>query len=270
MAESPTSVRVLPMSMKEFDGLPATEVQDRYFLYQLPYEQGGEYRYRTSGLSSVPGTRVLFQYNNQLIACADLEKSVKFDTPKGEYHGAHFFDVVSICVFDPIGAETVRLTWPDFAGFSHTKLTLDTAPLHSFMQTLTGVKAPLLAVSKAFDVEQAPPGRAQAMVSRIIRDTLRAIAVKKRHNFECQICGYAICLPDGSRYAEAHHIQPLGMPHNGPDIIENLVCLCPNHHAQCDLGVITLSLNDLRSAPGHEIAAKFIDYHNLKIAKLKQ
>ena len=30
------------------------------------------------------------------------------------------------------------------------------------------------------------------------------------------------------------HIQGLGRPHNGPDIIENMLCLCPNHHDQFD------------------------------------
>jgi predicted restriction endonuclease len=42
------------------------------------------------------------------------------------------------------------------------------------------------------------------------------------------VCGETIPLADGLRYAEAHHIQPFGAPHNGPDISENVICLCPN------------------------------------------
>ncbi|MBT6251913.1 MAG: hypothetical protein HOI84_01280, partial [Flavobacteriaceae bacterium] len=30
------------------------------------------------------------------------------------------------------------------------------------------------------------------------------------------------------------HIKPLGRPHSGPDVKENLLCLCPNHHDQFD------------------------------------
>ncbi|EZP26764.1 hypothetical protein BW34_01965 [Microbacterium oleivorans] len=58
---------------------------------------------------------------------------------------------------------------------------------------------------------------------------------------------------------------PLGVPHSGPDIASNILVLCPNHHAQCDLGAIELDRHALRSAPGHIVSADSIDYHNSKI-----
>ena len=33
---------------------------------------------------------------------------------------------------------------------------------------------------------------------------------------------------------EAAHIRPLGAPHNGPDTLDNTLCLCPNHHVPFD------------------------------------
>ncbi len=30
--------------------------------------------------------------------------------------------------------------------------------------------------------------------------------------------------------------RPLGSPHNGPDAPDNILCLCPNHHALFDHG----------------------------------
>lgn len=43
-------------------------------------------------------------------------------------------------------------------------------------------------------------------------------------------------------YSEAHHLQPLGKKrHNGPDIKENLIILCPNHHVEFDFGAIALN-----------------------------
>jgi putative restriction endonuclease len=36
------------------------------------------------------------------------------------------------------------------------------------------------------------------------------------------------------------HIKPLGRPHNGLDVDGNVLCLCPNHHAQLDKGGITI------------------------------
>ena len=107
-----------------------------------------------------------------------------------------------------------------------------------------------------------PPGRSEITTHRIIRDTLLARRVKQLHNFKCQLCGHSIVLADGSRYAEAHHIQPLGEPHNGPDILETIVCLCPNHHVELDYGTKALALSELRAVQGHILAEKYIKYHN--------
>jgi len=107
-----------------------------------------------------------------------------------------------------------------------------------------------------------PLGRRETTTSRIIRDTVISRRIKQLHNYECQLCGHTILLPDGSRYAEAHHIQPLGEPHSGPDSPENLVCVCPNHHAELDFGARPLASSDLRSVPGHAVAAVYIAYHN--------
>lgn len=118
---------------------------------------------------------------------------------------------------------------------------------------------------RASDVADVKPERAATTTYRILRDTALARRVKVLHNFECQICGHTIMLADGSRYAEAHHIKPLGSPHDGLDIMGNILCLCPNHHAECDLGAIELSISALRVVEGHEVARQFIEYHNEKI-----
>lgn len=116
---------------------------------------------------------------------------------------------------------------------------------------------------KALDLAE-PPKRAQATVNRICRDTMRARRVKQLHEYRCQIkgCRHRIKLPEGLYYAEAHHIQPLGGDHKGHDIEANIMCVCPHHQAQLDLGVIDISLTDLRKVDGHEIAKKYVDYYN--------
>lgn len=118
----------------------------------------------------------------------------------------------------------------------------------------------------AVDID-VPPNRKETTTNRIIRDTLLSRRIKQLHNFECQLCGHTILLVDGSRYAEAHHIQPLGEPHNGPDTPENLVCVCPNHHAELDFGVRPLALEDLRPSPGHTVGQAYIDYHNVHVRR---
>lgn len=114
----------------------------------------------------------------------------------------------------------------------------------------------------AGDLADAPGDRIETTTYRVLRDTELASRVKLLHEYRCQICSHTIELSDGSRYAEAHHIQPLGEPHNGPDIIGNILCVCPNHHAELDYRVSSLNLSDFRSAPGHTVDAKYVDYHN--------
>ena len=118
----------------------------------------------------------------------------------------------------------------------------------------------------AVDDEAPSPERIPTMTLRVVRDTALAQRIKRLHEYRCQLCGLAIELPEGTLYAEAHHLQPLGNPHNDPDVAENIIVLCPNHHAMCDFGVITLESEELRSHPDHVIRTDFLDYHNDVVA----
>lgn len=110
------------------------------------------------------------------------------------------------------------------------------------------------------------PERVKQEVYRVLRDTELARSIKQLHGYRCQICELAIRLPNGQLYAEAHHLKPLGSPHNGPDVPDNILCLCPNHHVQLDYGAISLKLSDLRTHPRHTIGLSYLEYHNRRIA----
>lgn len=111
--------------------------------------------------------------------------------------------------------------------------------------------------------------RKETIVQRVVRDTAVAKNVKRWHKYQCQVCGVALKTSAGL-YAEAAHIQPLGEPHNGPDIENNVICLCPNHHVLFDNGGFTiaddLSLigldGTLRTMKKHTIGLEFIKYHH--------
>jgi putative restriction endonuclease len=106
---------------------------------------------------------------------------------------------------------------------------------------------------------------------RIIRDTKQSRKVKEMHGYKCQVCGIVLELPLGQKYAEAAHIKPLGRPHDGPDIVENILCLCPNHHVMFDNYVFSINpgLRLIGSVKGkliisseHQINTEFLKYHN--------
>jgi hypothetical protein len=105
-----------------------------------------------------------------------------------------------------------------------------------------------------------PPIRVEVTISRIVRDSERAARVKYMHKYQCQFGCARLELKDGSYYAEAHHVKPLGK--GGPDEIANIMCVCPNCHALLDHGAIRIDPPALRKAGNHEIAQEYIDYHN--------
>jgi putative restriction endonuclease len=76
-----------------------------------------------------------------------------------------------------------------------------------------------------------------ATVQRIVRNTAVTEWVKELYDFTCQICGTRLETPPGP-YAEGAHVRPMGRPHGGPDSVDNVICLCPNHHVLFDRGVI--------------------------------
>ncbi|HHF2998003.1 TPA: HNH endonuclease [Vibrio diabolicus] len=120
-------------------------------------------------------------------------------------------------------------------------------------------------LSKVFDLKPCDldiPEREDITTSRIIRDSSLSLKVKILHSYKCQLCGTALDMPEGKLYAEAHHIKPLGSPHSGPDVIENMICLCPNHHAMLDYGAIKLDRGTLRVVEGHQVSEDYITYHN--------
>ena len=91
---------------------------------------------------------------------------------------------------------------------------------------------------------------------RLVRDTAAAQSVKRQYDFRCQVCGTQVPTI-GGRYAEAAHIVPLGGGYDGPDDEENILCLCPNHHAAFDHGGIyvldSLEVRDVNGAPLGEL-----------------
>lgn len=115
--------------------------------------------------------------------------------------------------------------------------------------------------------EQAEPQRVKQDTYRILRDTFLSRTIKALYKNACQICGDSIDIK-GNPYAEAHHIKPLGKPHNGPDVAANIIILCPNHHVMLDYGAIVLKMENLIIHPDHQIGFEFIQYYNQVIVNL--
>jgi hypothetical protein len=89
------------------------------------------------------------------------------------------------------------------------------------------------------------------------RDIVREL--KTIYDDVCQFCRIPLDTPLG-RISEAAHIQGLGFPHNGPDVIGNLICLCPNHHKLFDASgfYINQNLELISTMSGENLGVLFI------------
>ncbi|MFJ5178858.1 HNH endonuclease [Streptomyces griseoviridis] len=105
------------------------------------------------------------------------------------------------------------------------------------------------------------------------RDPRLVEKIKLLYQQKCQFCGLQL-ETRFSHYSEAAHIQGLGAPHEGPDKISNLLCLCPNHHVQFDKLFLFIgedwnvrrsrdgeSIGTLIRHPEHVIDEQCIEYH---------
>ncbi|PKR47971.1 HNH endonuclease [Thalassospira povalilytica] len=142
--------------------------------------------------------------------------------------------------------------------------------VHGIGNGVWGLRSMIEHNPRAYDIEEPEEDQNLSLreltITRIVRDTALSKRLKALHRFQCQMCGTAIPMKDGRSYVEAHHIIPLGKPHNGPDIASNVLVVCPNHHAMLDLGAVGLKRDDLSEMCGHAISQESLDYHNTVIA----
>lgn len=121
------------------------------------------------------------------------------------------------------------------------------------------------------------PGKKSSVVQRIVRNSAITQWVKDKHHGVCQFCGTRLETAAGY-YAEGAHVRALGAPHNGPDVVTNVLCLCPNCHVLLDKGALYLEggnvhrtsdgavLSQLRTAPGHDLDWTHAAYHRKHFA----
>jgi hypothetical protein len=113
----------------------------------------------------------------------------------------------------------------------------------------------------ANDAPDEIPPKIRLTINRFIRDTKMTQVIKAKYKNRCQVCGKRMKIKPGVFYSEAHHLKPLGGGHKGSDVQDNILCLCPNHHALFDYFAIPLDPAKLWLNK-HKLRQTFINYHN--------
>jgi hypothetical protein len=148
MTRIPPAVRLLPMATWEFYDESErpwewAEIQQKFFLDGLPSRPDAHYRHYKYGLRTPPGSAVLFQFCNAVVASADVTEGERFPEPDEDgYHGALHFDPKSIRVFEPVGPDVLSRIWPEFKAFSNVKQRLDPKRYPAFEAALHHVRTP--------------------------------------------------------------------------------------------------------------------------------
>jgi predicted restriction endonuclease len=138
----------------------------------------------------------------------------------------------------------------------------------------------MVAIDRGSIKDEDFPKRRKVEVNRVIRDTKSTKELKSLYKNKCQICGSGIFTTKGM-YSEAHHLQPLGKEHNGPDIKGNIIILCPNHHTEFDYGSIAVNPDTYKILhinkknefigtkininPEHKLLKKYLEYHTKQV-----
>jgi putative restriction endonuclease len=117
------------------------------------------------------------------------------------------------------------------------------------------------------------PKRTLVEITRVIRDNALSKELKELYKNKCQICRTALPLANGY-YSEVHHLQPLGGEDKGPDKPDNMIVVCPNHHALFDSKAIAIvpetlqvinfddtEISVLFLSAEHKINQKYLRYH---------
>jgi len=118
---------------------------------------------------------------------------------------------------------------------------------NTFWIKITERKSEIIITSSA---DNTPP-RSTMITTRIIRDSKIAQELKALYQNKYQICNTSFQYLNKKssiiEYSEACHIRPVGQNHNGHDKKNNILILCPNHHAMFDLGTIAINPEDGKS-----------------------
>jgi hypothetical protein len=217
--DEPVGVRILPMDLRgEFHECSgAADIQQHFFLNDLPFRQGCRFFYRKRSINASAGTTILFQCEGRIIASAILLDKIAFDSPDPQgYGGAYSFDPTSIRVFDPVDADGMRRHWPDFKGFFQAPQALPAVAYPAFYRGLSGISAPKIWLDDeegdqteadaegGYTPEQ---GDQRPLVDRQIRarrgqERFRD-ALRRRYGERCLVTGCSILA-----VLEAAHIHP--------------------------------------------------------------
>jgi hypothetical protein len=116
--------------------------------------------------------------------------------------------------------------------------------------------------------------------ARAKRDSAVVRSIKRLYENTCQVCGKRRLKNDDEGHSNVYHLKPLA--DDGPDVPENVVVVCPNHHADFENGMLrvdpeTLEIDHeyesdvsgskLLLEDEHDVEPEYLKYHNREVVE---
>jgi hypothetical protein len=255
--------QILPMSVTESDGQSIQEVQELYFLGYLPQVRKGSFRCHTV-ISAAPGSTVLFQYLNRVIAAAQLVGQRPL-LKKDKYGYTHelLFNPATIRVFEPVDLAAIQRIWPRVKGLNRARWKLDLIRLSAFERQLRDVRWPPLSDQDAGeDIGAEKTGYVPTGIDSRIVVTAQIRLRRGQYKFrEALLARYGRrCVVTGSSIVallEAAHISPFRGEDDNHE--ENGLLLRADIHTLFDLNLLGIDPETLRVKLHPSIRSEYLD-----------
>lgn len=232
-------IRILPMSkILEFQDYSAEDIQQKYFLGDLIKGQKGFYFFRKNGMNCAPGSIILFQFDNEIVASGTLKAIHKYDNPIDDiYKGSYEFFTDSIEVFYPISLQEFRVAVPAIKRFSQANQKISFSNLDN-INNLIDIKKIGTDLDHIWEGElkiYIDGGKKQVTVNSYERNLAARKECIKANGCKCMICGFDFGEFYGDEFygkIHIHHINPLYLYKEANELNPktDLVPVCPNCH----------------------------------------
>ena len=243
-------IRIIPMDKGIFDYQPIEGVQQEYFIEDLKKRNECKYTYNGRHLESEHGALLLFQYDNRIIASAQLDYVDKeFGIGEGgeEYDGALCLERNTISIFEPIAAWELGIFDPNIKRFSQSKkkVNIDLQDLVTLLKRKTDiyamsyqekVSAINIGGEKIEDLPKTKSSPISAELQKWSRDPIEGKKAIQRADFKCEYDDthvFFISKTTGRNYVECHHFIPMKFQdefNTSIDVAANIISVCPVCH----------------------------------------
>lgn len=232
------SIRILPMSRKEeFSGMSIEDVQGDFFLKEL-IKRDGIYYFRKVGMNAPNGSLVLFQFDNLIIASANLHSIEKFDTPrKVQYYGAYKLEINTIKVFQPVTVAEINKIDSNITRFSQSKQEVDSSFISEIEELIKRSQTALIAEELPVrEYQKLKEGaKKQVLVNSYERNNKARQMCIEYYGCSCSVCGFDFAKFYGDEFEgeiHVHHLKALSEINEEYEVdpINDLRPVCPNCH----------------------------------------